>query len=138
MRLLKKEREALASLLIAGADTPEALAELVAAELDRVRGERTTHSITFRTGTSTPLFFSFGPYSTQAQALKAWEKHPCRGLATGWAVASTTSAEGVEQLVADIDTPPEPKGDFAEVAKDVKARRNGWGGKAVDRDNHLP
>ena len=137
MRLLKKEREALASLLIQGADTPEALAELVAAELDRVRGERTTFSVTFRTGQTTARFYTFGPYSTEAQAIKAWEKHPCRGLATGFAIAPTTSAEGVEQVVAKVDAPPEPKGDFAEVAKDARARRNGWKGKAVERDSHL-
>ena len=138
MRPLKKETDAIAALLKQGADTPESLANAVIEELDRVRGERTTFLVVMRLGVGkTATHYGYGPYSTRNQAIKSIEEHPVASTATGIAVVPVTSAEGLEQIIERVDEPAAARGDFAEVRKDAEATRNGWRGKAVQRDNHL-
>lgn len=131
MNLLKREREALAALLEQGAENPEKLAVLVAAELDKLRGERTTYVSIVRVGTPpNVVFVGMGPFATKGQAGKAIEKSPYEG--TAYATVPTRSPEGYEQLLAELDEKPASKGDFALVQEDVQRFKQGWRGNRKD------
>jgi len=118
---LKREVEAVAALLEAGAEDSTALAKLVIAEVERVRAERTTHMVVMRMGQGVATtYYGYGPYSTKAQGVKAFEKNPAAGLATAYAVVPTTSAEGLELLIASVDAKPELKGDWKLVKEDAE------------------
>ena len=122
---LKRETTAIAELLAAGDETPEALANAVIKKLDEVRGERTTHYVLLRMGHGqATTFYGFGPYSTKNQALKSIEKNPTAQLATAMAVVPTTSSEGLDQLIASVDSKPEVKGDWLVVKQDAEAFKN--------------
>ena len=126
MRPLKKEIDAVAALLKQGADTPEQLAADVITTLDRARAERTTYSLVLRFGSPGNVFFqSFGPYSTINQAEKAFEKHPAAHMATGRAVVPCVNDIGLDELIARVDTPAVPKGDWGRVKADAAAFRRG-------------
>ena len=101
MKPLKRETDALAALLVAGAESPEQLANAVIAELDRLRGERQFWYGAYITYGVPGVV---GPFSTKGQAERAVKK-----LATdkAWTVTGHTD-EGVAHLMAKVDAPPAP------------------------------
>lgn len=135
MRPLKKEIEVIAALLVEGDDTPEALAGKVIEAVDAARMERVTYLAVMRF--PGPVFIGCGPYATRNQAEKAIKEHPAADMVRGYAVVPTVNAEGHAEMLRKLDTPPAPKGDWAEVRKDAQAFRNGWRGKAREREAHL-
>lgn len=131
MRLLKKEREALAALLEQGADTPEELAEIVAAELDRLRGERNYHyAVAHTDGPSQVL----GPFATVGQANKAVRKYPATKT---FFLTHGNTAEGLDRIIREVDEPPVRKGDAEDIQADVLAFSRGWKGNKRDRSAFL-
>ena len=138
MTPLKKEIEAIASLLKQGADTPEDLAKQVIEAVDEVRAERVTYFLVLRYGSKGNAFFQgYGPFSTVNQAEKAYAKHPAAGMATGRVVVPTANAQGFEELLARVDAPAESRGNWSEVEKDKAAFKNGWKGKSREREAYL-
>lgn len=103
MRLLKKEKEAIAQLLEQGAETPEALAEEVAKLLDRLRGERGYH---YACAIVAGIPMTIGPYTTRRQAEKALGRFPAdkAWLVQGW------TEEGWIAHLAEVDKPAPPRG----------------------------
>lgn len=102
MNLLKREKQALASLLEEGADTPEHLVELVVKKLDELRAERVFHFAVWRTA---GFYGIIGPFSTYGQAEKALVS--ARVAEKAWVVPGR-SPEGWARHLAEVDTPPEP------------------------------
>lgn len=125
MQPLKREVEAVAQLLVAGAESPEDLAKQVIVALDNARAERVTYGVVLRFGKTSPFFQGFGMFSTKNQALKALEKHPAVGQASGMAVVPFLNDVGMEQLFASVDAKPEARGDFIQVQKDAADFRAG-------------
>lgn len=101
MRLLKREKDALAELLMQGAESPEILAEELVKRLDEMRGER-THVFACAIVAGVPI--SIGPLSTRNQAEKAIAKI---GADKAWVVPGWT-AEGWEGHISELDKEPEP------------------------------
>ena len=59
-------------------------------------------------------------------------------LGRRWAVASGYGqAHNLAQQKAAEEKPPNIRGDIAEVALDAQATKNGWGGKAAERQRYL-
>ena len=138
MQLLKKEREALAALLEQGAETPDELAKIVAGKLDEMRASRTTYTVVLRFGIGIHQHhMCFGPYSTRAQAEKAFDKHLVHTQPSAWAFVPTRTAEGIEEMIAEADKTPELKGDWAIVKADGRAYRKGWDGKQKTRSQYV-
>lgn len=125
MQPLKREVEAVAQLLVAGAESPEDLAKRVIVALDNARAERVTYGVVLRFGKTSPFFQGFGMFSTKNQALKALEKHPAVGQASGMAVVPFLNDIGTEKLFASVDERPETRGDFVRVAADAAAFARG-------------
>lgn len=126
MKALKNEIDAVAKLLVAGADTPEDLAKLVIEAVDVARTERVTYYAIFRFSSDmNPIFSGFGPFSTKNQAVRAIEKHPAAGMAKGLAVVPVLNEQGFEALIAGVDAPAVPRGDWAQVRKDAESFRAG-------------
>lgn len=126
MKLLKREREALAELLECGAESSEALAELAAAKIDTLRAERGfQYGVLMVAGIGKVV----GPFSTGHQAAKAIEKH---GAERAWVVGGHTS-EGLDLHMVKVDEPAPTKGDFAVVHEDSLAFKRGWNGKQSTR-----
>ena len=136
MQPLKKEVEAVAAALEQPHESAAHAAKAAIAALDKARTERVTYFAVLRFG-KLGVFSGFGPYSTQAQATKAIEKHPAAGMATAYAVVPTLTDEGLDALIARVDAPVRTHGDWTEVEKDKQARRNGWRGKANTRERYL-
>jgi hypothetical protein len=101
MKPRKAERDALASLLEQGAETPGDLVDAFVSLLDGLRGRRSHHyAITIIAGIPATL----GPYSTRAQAEKALAKFPTDRT---WVVPGWTE-EGWVQHLTEVDAKPEP------------------------------
>jgi hypothetical protein len=126
MRLLKKEKEALASLLIEGAASPEDLVDLFVKKLDELRGER-THVFACAVVAGMPI--TIGPVSTRNQAEKIVAKIAAD---RAWVVPGWT-AEGWERHIAEVDTPPEPQ---TLNAKEEAARSKGFWAKVSQIREH--
>jgi len=119
-RLRKNEREALAEILMAGAETPEELAQLVADKMDELRSER-THSYACMIVAGIPV--AVGPFATDNQARKAAEKAALADKA--WVVSGWTP-EGFAAHLAELDKVPER----AELnAKEQRDRERGFWAK---------
>jgi hypothetical protein len=101
VRLRKAERDALASLLEAGAETPGDLVDDFVRLLDELRGAR-SHFYACAIVAGIPL--SIGPYATKAQAKKAIEK---MHLDKAWIVPGWTE-EGWVAHLKEVDAKPEP------------------------------
>jgi hypothetical protein len=101
MRLRKAEREALASLLEQGADTPGDLVDAFVSLLDDLRGKRSHH---YACAIVAGFPLSIGPFSTKAQAEKAIAKFPAekKWIVPGW------TEEGWVAHLAEVDAKPEP------------------------------
>lgn len=84
-----------------------------------------------------PVFMGVGPFSTRAQAVKALEEDILPLGPSTFAVVSTMTPEAMKAKLADADTTAASKGDFAMVAQDVEAFKNGWDGKRGTRERHL-
>lgn len=102
MKLKKAEKEALASLLETGAETPEALVEDFVKLLDQLRGAR-SHFYACAIVAGIPL--TIGPYSTRGQAEKAIAKFDAqkKWIVPGW------TEEGWVAHLAEVDAKPEPQ-----------------------------
>lgn len=112
MRLLKKEREALASLLEQGAETPADLVDDFVKLLDQLRGERSHH---YACAIVAGIPMTIGPYTTKAQATKAIEKF---GADRVWVVPGWTE-EGWVRHLSEVDAKPEP----AKLSADEQRKR---------------
>jgi hypothetical protein len=133
----KSEVEAIAALLVEGDETPEALAKKVIKTLSELREARKQYHLVVEL--SPGLYETEGPYPTRDAATKSakknlWVAH----LGRKWAVASGYGqAHTLAQQKAAEEKPPNVRGDMAEVALDAQAARNGWKGKAADRQRYL-
>jgi hypothetical protein len=117
-RLRKNEREALAEILMSGAETPEELAQLVADKLDELRGER-TFSYACMIVAGIPM--AVGPFATANQAQKAADK---AALADKVWIVSGWTPDGFAAHLAELDKAPEP---HKPNAKEQRARdRQFW------------
>lgn len=102
--------------------------------VDKARGDRTLHMVVLRFGRGDNTFYTaFGPYATNAQAVKATV-----GLAqtfeyTAVAVVPMRNAEGLAALVTELNAKPEGRGDWVTVAGDARLHRKGWKGNRKDR-----
>jgi hypothetical protein len=126
LRLLKREKEALSELLIAGAETPEVLVDLFVKKLDELRAER-THVFACAVVAGIPI--TIGPVSTRNQAEKLIGKV---GASRAWVVPGWT-AEGWERHIAEVDTPPDP---HTLNAKEEAARAKGFWAKVQQIREH--
>lgn len=103
MRLKKAEKEALAGLLEAGAETPEQLAEDFVKLLDQLRGER-SHRYAVLQVAGIPVVV--GPFATEKQARSAVEKAAIADkviwVHDGW------TEEGLKAHMEKVDAPPKP------------------------------
>jgi hypothetical protein len=131
MRLLKKERDALIDLLNEGAEGPAELADDCAKTLDGLRGDRNYHYALVQHVVG---FHVIGPFATAGQAEKAGAKHPAAERC--WVIQGF-SAEGIDRLIREADTPAAPTGDYVIVNEDARAFRNGWKGNRRDREKFL-
>lgn len=125
--------------------TPEALEALAHKRMfstaikavDAARGARTLYMVVLRFGHGSSTFYSgYGPYATKPQAEKAVEK---LGKALGYsafAIVPMRNAEGLEQLLKDLDANPESKGEFGVVSEDARLFRAGWNGKQATRKKY--
>ena len=121
---LKKEIDRVAALLMEGDESPQALADKVIRALDEVRGERTTYGVVLRIGEGKRAFFvGYHGFSTRNQAIKSVEKNPQAAMASGIAVVAMKNEAGLDQLIARVDAPPAPTGDWPEIYADVAAAR---------------
>lgn len=126
-RLRKNEREALADVLMQGADNPEELAQLVADKLDELRGER-THSFACMIVAGIPI--AVGPFATSNQAQKAADKAALadkRWIVSGW------TADGFASHLAELDKVPEPS---KLNAKEAAAREKGFWARVSQIKEH--
>lgn len=120
------EVKAIAALLQEGAETPEALAKQVIAEVDRLRTDRKTFMVVAQyQAADTPWYLAYGPYATAKQAEKATAKGLPIMPPAKVAVVPTYNPGHAETVWADTDKPAAPKGDFARVARDAQAYREG-------------
>lgn len=150
MSLLKHERERLAALLEEGGEErhskkcvayehpapcenlrgclsgAEVLTELVAKELDRLRGER-THVFGCAIVAGVPL--AVGPYSTRNQVEKAMTQ---LGADRVWVVPGWT-ADGWERHIAELDTPPEKR---RTTSKEEQKKATGFWAKVSQIRDH--
>lgn len=136
MTPLKSEVKAITGLLTSPEewDTPEALAKEIVKALDKARADRTLYvGVMVFGGTD----LACGPYSTANQAHKGLQQHPALSMAKASGVVPLNTQEGVQQIIEKVDTPPESKGDYAEVKKDAEAKRDGWKGQARNRHEFL-
>lgn len=139
MRLKKAEKEALASLLEAGAETPEALVEDFVKLLDQLRGERSHH---YACAIVAGIPMTIGPYSTRGQADKAIRK-------LGGDCVTTLSDDGTEVVRKKIWIVPGWTEEgwlahLAEVDKEPVPAKQGemkngtfWGRVSQIKDNEL-
>lgn len=99
MRLKKAEKEALAALLIDGADSPEDLVDIFVKKLDELRGAR-SHFYACAIVAGIPL--TIGPFTTRAQAEKAIGKFDAqkKWIVPGW------TEEGWVAHLAEVDAKP--------------------------------
>lgn len=121
MNLLKAERKALATLM-EGAEngtTAEEMAERVIAEYWRLLGERSAlnYALLKLDG---GFHHVIGPFSTPLQAGRAAAKHPAALAAR---VCAGYTEAGLDALIAKVDEPVVVKGDWAQIAEDVKNKR---------------
>lgn len=156
MRPLKAEADALSAVLMTPLEDfitekeqsehkdPEGLAQKrmftkAIEAVDEARGTRTMWTVVLRFGTvpSSVTYQAFGPYATQTQAQKATESFLSACEATAYAVVPMRTAEGWSLMLAAADEPPAEKGQWAEVRRDVAAKRAGWKGKHRDRQKFL-
>lgn len=119
MRLLKREKDALAALLVEGAESPEDLVESFVKKLDELRGTR-THSYACMIVAGIPL--AIGPFATDSQAERAAKKLGAEKL---WVVGGWTP-EGWANHLAELDKAPEP---LKLNAKEKAAREKGFWSK---------
>lgn len=131
----KTETEAVAALLVEGAETPEELAKAVIRRLTELREEREVYVQVLQW--SPGVYSGFGPFPTRAAALKALPKNPVAQLAKLGAVVSMIGPSSFEQMRALAEEPPTSRGDFAVVRDDARAVKNGWRGKAAERQAYL-
>lgn len=133
----KAEVEAIAALLVEGDETPEALAKRVIKTLSELREARKQYHLVIEL--SPGLYETEGPYPTRDAATKSTKKNLwVTHLGRRWAVASGYGqAHNLAQQKAAEEKPANIRGDIAEVALDVQATRNGWTGKAADRQRYL-
>lgn len=133
----KAEVEAIAALLIEGDTDPEALAKRVIKTLSELREARKQYHLVVEL--SPGLYETEGPYPTRDAATKSTKKNLwVTHLGRKWAVASGYGqAHNLAQQKAAEEKPPNIRGDVAEVALDARATRNGWRGKAAERQRYL-
>lgn len=122
MKALKRELEAVAAILEAGAEDSMTLAAMAIAEIDQQRGGRSfQYGVLLVAGIGKVI----GPFATPLQALRATAKH---GAERAWVVGGHTS-EGLDLHMVKVDEPAPTKGDFAVVHEDSLAFKKGWDGK---------
>ncbi|MGZ6788369.1 MAG: hypothetical protein ACXVGN_00205 [Mycobacteriaceae bacterium] len=105
--------------------------------VDEARGARTLYNVILRHGRGTSTFYTgFGPYPTTGQAEKAVEKLGHVFEYTAYAVVPTRNAEGLEQMVKELDAEPEGRAMFAIVKEDARLTKLGWDGKQKSRKKY--
>lgn len=135
LRPLKTEIEAIASMLTAGAESPEALATEVIKEVERLRGEREQWIIVYEL--SPGIYSGYGPCATRAEARKKMPNMLMAQLSRRAAVVPVLGLDSDDKCIARSDAPPAERSDFALVREDVQARRKGWRGNVRDRHNYV-
>lgn len=103
--------------------------------VDKARGERTMWTVCLGFG---PKWIEcFGLYATQAQAQKGREQMLAAlgNLVVRSSVVALKNEHAWAQMQERSDQPAPVKGDWAEVAADRAAFKNGWNGKAKSRKN---
>lgn len=134
LRPLKSEIEAIASMLTAGAESPEALATEVIKKVEQLRGEREQWIIVFEL--SPGVYSGYGPCATRAEARKKMPNMLMAQLAKRAAVVPVLGLDSDEKCIAKSDAPLEERGDFKLVREDAAAFKRGWRGKQIDRHNY--
>lgn len=156
MRPLKAETDALAAVMMTPLEDfltdkeasehkdPEGLAQKrmftkAIEAVDEARGGRTMWMVVLRFGTvaSSVIYQGFGPYATKSQAEKEVTTFLSGTEATAYAVVPMRTHDGWQAMQGKADEPSEGSSMWAEVRRDVEAKRRGWRGKARERDNYL-
>lgn len=103
----KTEIKAVSDLLLQDWETPEDLAAAIIDALDKARASKTRYVGVMQFGQGPSVFYvGLGPYPGQKSAENALRNHPSAGMAHRMAVVPTTTAEGLEQKLAELDAPP--------------------------------
>lgn len=106
--------------------------------VDAARGSRTLYMVVLRFGQGSSTFYTgYGPYATKGQAEKAVTAMSSTFEYTAAAVVPMRNAEGLAGLLSELDAKPALAGDWAIVADDARAFRNGWNGKQATRSKYL-
>jgi hypothetical protein len=106
--------------------------------VDKARGERTLWMVVLRFGRENRTFYSsFGPYPTKGQAEKAVTQLGETYGYTAYAVVPMRNAEGLAEMLANLDNGAESKGDYGIVLEDAKLFKAGWTGKNAERAKFL-
>lgn len=128
---LKKDVEAVASMLEAGADSPEALAKQVIKHVYEALETRVTHVVTFEL--SPGVYCTYGPYATRTAAETARTKIPMAQVARRGAVSSMVGPAMYAAQLEAADEVSADRGDFVIVREDAALFRKGWNGKQATR-----
>lgn len=134
------EVKALTPLLEQDWETPEELASALIATLDQVRASRVSYVGVIQIGGNEERWFlGLGPYPGKRSAEKAVKGLLAAVDGSAYVVVPLWSQEGLEARIADLDTPPEASGDWAEVKRDAEAFRRGWRGSKTPgrREDYL-
>lgn len=103
--------------------------------VDKARGDRTQWMVVLRHGRGeSTVYTGYGPYSTKAQGERAQEKLAHTFHSTGYALVPMRNAEGLADLLEQVDTRPDLAGDWAVVSEDARLfKKAGWNGKNATR-----
>lgn len=129
MRILKSEKQAIVDILIAGADTPDEMADILWKKTWELVGER---DFVFALIEVAGFKRVIGPFSTAKQAQRGAEKH---GADRAW-IAGGVTAEATARIFAAVDEPPTPSIDPM-VPEDAKLFKLGWRGNNRDRQTYV-
>lgn len=115
-------------------ETPEAAARALIVKWNEMQGEKPAYAAVITIPGLMPQVV--GHYSTPKQAEKG---AVLAGSSYGGKayLAQARTPEGLAAHLAKVDEKAPAKGDYAEIALDAQARKNGWRGKASARGEFL-
>lgn len=135
LRPSKAELDSIEAMLVAGAETPRALAEAVIKEVELQRQSRVQWVSVLEL---TPgVYQGYGMWATRLMAEKQLPKIPQAQSSRRGAFVPVLGMAAVDAALAKADEPPAERGDFRIAREDARAFRAGWKGNMRDRDRYL-